>query len=95
MSSTPDLDRALKIARAAGMGSAAWDRACDELRAMRELLSGRTLYDARQATLMEIASYCEQQAQNHPEDSAALHAVAAECFRRHSHAAARAKASGA
>jgi hypothetical protein len=44
---------------------------------------------------MEIASYCEQQAQNHPEDSAALHAVAAECFRRHSHAAARAKASGA
>jgi hypothetical protein len=87
MSSTPNLDSALQIARSNGMEPAAWDRACDELRAMRELLSGKTLYDARQATLMEIASYCEEQAQDRPADSAALHAVAAECFRRYSHAA--------
>jgi len=48
MSGTPDLDRALEVARVAGLGKGALDRAHGELRAMKELLSGKTMYDARE-----------------------------------------------
>ena len=87
MSSTPDLDRALEVARVAGLGKVALDRAHGELRAMKELLSGKTLYDARQATLVEIAQWAQFEAEKRPQDSAVLYSVAAHCWCLHSHAA--------
>jgi len=63
------------------------DRAHGELRAMKELLSGKTMYDARQAALIEVAEWAQAEAEKRPEDSAVLYSVAAHCWSLHSHAA--------